>query len=1479
MANAAVPQNPGSMSRRKKIALIAGAGTVVTVGVLLLLVPTIASSLAPGIIESQAAKQIAGSVKVGSVSVSWTGPTKITGIELLDDKGQKVGTLEASSSLGILSVLGGLSDLGTTTISGSLEVVQTAAADGTSTTNLQRAIAPRTPAAPSTEPAKFPGDLRAELVVDALTITTTQKDAAGVTLRSAKITGLKGTASAAGRAAGGDRGANAKADFKGTIDGGGTFELSLDATGLTDTADAVRIDGAKVDLSVKAANVPSAMLDALAGQGGLVAGALGPSVQNATLSVRGGLKDAQASFDVTSDNTAASGEVRIAGGRATLVRAIDAQIKDTTFATNVPALRDALQRAGVTVQSAPDVRVSIATLDVALPSSGAGLDLRGAKIAAEVRLGQTQAQVRVPEIGGTPAAAGAAATTGAAATAGVSRVLVIRPASISLTSDDLVGTAALNASTSVAIDGTDAGALAAQVQAGGLLLPGGGPRTGLPGTLSGTVSAMRLSTQVLQTFVAGMDLPIDLPTDLGPTLDLRLVANSAGGSAEATDLNLTLASDGVNARSALRLSAERLTTRDDSTMLSVRSISPIARRVLARGGQAPADIRGDGSLTVNVASLDVPLRSGAPVLNEAAANVSMTLGAVDVEAFALAGGPVSISGTSITVDQKPGAPAGLRLATAAARGGERMVIDGDLTVAGILDGDGGRAALPAIGTRRVSGSLSVAGASWAWAEPMATKLNEDMRRLAAEVVGTGRGVNLTFTGAADAQGLTLRADGAASGAALAASLKADRIDVASVDAGLTLMPAMLDSALAIAGFSPQDRAQVRATGGRRVSVAVAPMSIPLAPGSLSPAFDRAGDAAANAKITLDALVLSDLNVAGRRLSAGARSVNIDASLPLAALGPSGGSRRATVKVSAELLRSEDAPLGTLSVDAAAALDQSFIKARAGIAGVSTLVADEVLDRPGFVSGLLGSSASLEVSVDQASAGAARQILLGVVTPNVNVQQINIVVDDQAIRLASPMSVRATVPAAWAEQNLLGGSTPGSTSRTRIERPIELTADVRSLAIATKAGPLLPGVFAIDAQGTIRELALRQESSGSPGVASTLEGLSFSAATTPDNALNANVRIASVREGGAATEPIVADVRVAGIGDPQGNFDRDGARVNLDFKTGNIPTAIIDGLANQGGELVKLVGPAIMLEAQAAEFSLGGSGSAYFSLRSKPTPPSAATDVRAVPAGPAGSTPAAPPVSITPMALIQLATREQPAPLRPGPIIDTRGVRPLLVELSQFSYSVDTKLLKMFPLFANIERKPGPTKTSITSRNLVIPADGDMRRLNGELLVDIGKIDYTFKRELGEFLDTVVFTAAGEAQRPIAPFTISIVNGVMTYDKFDLPIRNFVIKTRGTVDLVNNTVDVIMYVPTVAAAPSVMRKLNADLGSGFGSILPDVIAEGTMVPIRSRGPIDNPTISIDVELFFKEFGNSLTKEPGKIIDNIGRGLGDIFGPKR
>jgi hypothetical protein len=46
--------------------------------------------------------------------------------------------------------------------------------------------------------------------------------------------------------------------------------------------------------------------------------------------------------------------------------------------------------------------------------------------------------------------------------------------------------------------------------------------------------------------------------------------------------------------------------------------------------------------------------------------------------------------------------------------------------------------------------------------PYSSTIDEDMRRLAAEIVGSGRSVSLTFAGAPDAQGLSMRADGTAS---------------------------------------------------------------------------------------------------------------------------------------------------------------------------------------------------------------------------------------------------------------------------------------------------------------------------------------------------------------------------------------------------------------------------------------------------------------------------------------------------------------------------------------------------------------------------------------------------------------------------------------------------------------------------------------------------------------------------------------------
>ncbi|MBL8990004.1 MAG: hypothetical protein JNJ48_00330, partial [Phycisphaerae bacterium] len=86
----------GALSNRtRKILIIVGAAVL---GLLLLayvLVPVIASGMAPGIIERAYAARFKGSLKVGKVSLGWGAPLTIESIDILDESGKKVGTLTA----------------------------------------------------------------------------------------------------------------------------------------------------------------------------------------------------------------------------------------------------------------------------------------------------------------------------------------------------------------------------------------------------------------------------------------------------------------------------------------------------------------------------------------------------------------------------------------------------------------------------------------------------------------------------------------------------------------------------------------------------------------------------------------------------------------------------------------------------------------------------------------------------------------------------------------------------------------------------------------------------------------------------------------------------------------------------------------------------------------------------------------------------------------------------------------------------------------------------------------------------------------------------------------------------------------------------------------------------------------------------------------------------------------------------------------
>ncbi|HYD01465.1 MAG TPA: hypothetical protein VEB22_09585, partial [Phycisphaerales bacterium] len=165
--------------------------------------------------------------------------------------------------------------------------------------------------------------------------------------------------------------------------------------------------------------------------------------------------------------------------------------------------------------------------------------------------------------------------------------------------------------------------------------------------------------------------------------------------------------------------------------------------------------------------------------------------------------------------------------------------------------------------------------------------------------------------------------------------------------------------------------------------------------------------------------------------------------------------------------------------------------------------------------------------------------------------------------------------------------------------------------------------------------------------------------------------------------------------------------------------------------------------------------------------------------------------------------------------------------------------------------------------------------SGVLDVDVGRIDYQFSETLGELLDDTVFRGGrGQDQRPVPRFAITIDRGVLRYgsvqQKVMIPVRNLDFQTRGVVDIVGRRVDVVTYIPTVAAAPGLVGNLDKHIGSALGKLVPGVVEKITSIPVRTSGPMDHPSTSMAIDVIGDEFKDVI--DPGNLI----KGIGDLLG---
>jgi hypothetical protein len=357
----------------KKILIGVVALIVLLVGAVLLLGPSIAGSMVPGLAGGAVNKGIQGRLDLSGVKLSWGGPQKVERILLKDPSGRTVADVSASIDAGLIGLATGSLNLGKVHLSGELDVV----ADKQGRTNLEAALEPsaaakaakqaakptpaqQRPGKGVSEPFRIPDGLAVDLDVDALQVKFTGAIGPGGEVRTIGLRDItaKG-ALAAGKPLALTLGAK-------TLDGKEALDGVIKADRLTDASGRLDLKTAKLEALLDA-TLPAEYVEMLAA--GLVKGgaAQTPAVNEEPARLRLNL--------VSKDGRLVMGEPA-----------------NPPFARlRVPAAVAAALSSGdikVELDQRPLVTLTLSELDLPLPaaatggSPGGGMDFRGAKIIA-----------------------------------------------------------------------------------------------------------------------------------------------------------------------------------------------------------------------------------------------------------------------------------------------------------------------------------------------------------------------------------------------------------------------------------------------------------------------------------------------------------------------------------------------------------------------------------------------------------------------------------------------------------------------------------------------------------------------------------------------------------------------------------------------------------------------------------------------------------------------------------------------------------------------------------------------------------------------------------------------------------------------------------------------------------------------------------------------------------------------------------------
>ncbi len=1452
------------MKTWKKAALFGGGGLLLLVVVLVALAPSIAGAVAPGIISDAAAESVKGPVSVSRASFSWTGTQKIGPVTIVDPTkpagSNHVATVSVEIDRGLAGLigaaLGGAPDLGEIRVKGDARIVRYP--DGT--TNLDRALEPvlarsKGSGGSSKGPAKIERGTEALVLIDAVDVT--YEDAAG---QSAAIRNLRGEAYLGPGDAGTLARVKLTAKATGAGDGAeGTLRVDVKAGPIAGDDGVVRPEKLKVEATVEVNGLPTALVDSLAGMGGKLAAALGPAL-TVNVTANGSMKSANASIGVTSRGATVAGELAMADSVLTTSAPLKAALTADAF-RELSGLEGALKASGMTLKEAPSVAVTVEGLRVALPASGGAFDPAGAAGKVTLRTTGTSGTLTLP------------------GEAGPSEFRT-SPLEAVVSTESLAGEVRLVAAGEATIGGKPAGALSADLTATNPLeFAGAGATKGAGPSVRGAVSLKGIATAIAQPLVAGAGL--ELARDIGPALDaeVKLVTGrdaTGVGNIPPMTAEIAVASQKLNAKGGFALRDSALTSEGGPFTLSADALGGLIARFLPSG--APYTIAPGGKLAVAVSDVRVPFKDGQlgkAQLDRAGASLSAKVEGLEVVPASGAPEKLSVASFVLGVGAAPGAAPRVEVNGSMAYGGKPFSLAGAMELPGLYSfaPDGSPLVTP-VGARP-KGSIDLKGVPtglvslFTAGKPDAPGGGEpalDMGKFVADVIGPGVDVKVTSEGR-DAQGVelgvALRAERLV--ADVRAGLSDQAIDVKRVSAEATVAPSALETVLAT--YAPNLSPRPRLSGVSKLTVAAEPVSIPVGrdkDGAARLDLARAGIATLRVSLPqqtlLEKMVLKKEDGSTTDLGqVGVEGLELTAKVPLAALdaatatgqkfdvaltgrvldGPGSAMLRVTGTVGGEVggagLRAADANLRMTDVKVASI--------------------DRLLGKPGLIAGAVGDAAAVTVDakVRQAPGGTGLATSAEVAVQSAKVKMLEplrVSVLPDRITADRPVQVSWTMDPAWANLHLFAPA-PGATKPpATLAAPVNATLTVSKFAISAGEGrgPLAASVFDLDAVAALATVELAMPDGSTVRLASSkidVESAPGGPTAGPDGgaagAQSAGVAFwvkvddVTVIRPGANAEPTKAMTltgRVDGLSDHAGNLTPRAARVTASGDIPAMPTAVLDLLAKQNGLLLDLLGPTTSARLRAEQFGATGG-------------------------------------TIDLVASSERASANVRGSIGEGVFVSSE---PIKASISEVTAALAQRFAKRMPLIGTVEKRSTDDPAVFTASAMRVPLDNDMRKLEGEVVIDPGVARFTSGDTFGKILKSIQQKSESNFGERIEPLNIHIKQGVATYDRWTVPIGPNKLATKGTVDLVNERVDIVTYVPLGALTEDVAGLFQAQAAAqrALGVVGLD---NALMVPIRSRGPFSAVKTEPDMELFVKETLSNL--RPDRVIE---RAIDNLFKPK-